>query len=45
MDTLRSLAAKTLLMLDWLNGTGAAGKDLRALSKADLTQMHGILVY
>ena len=45
MGTLRSMAAKTLELLDWLNGTGAAGTDLRALWGADQAQMHGILVH
>ncbi len=45
MTTLALLAKRALGLLDWLNGTGAAGKKVRALWQTDQSQMHAIMAY
>lgn len=45
MTTLALLGKRALGLLDWVNGTGAAGKKVRALWQTDQSQMHAIMAY
>ena len=39
------LGNQALRLLDWVNGTGAAGREVRALWQTDQSQMHAIMAY
>ena len=45
MTTLALLGKWALGLLDWVNGTRATGKEVRALWQTDQSQMHAIMAY
>ena len=45
VTTLALLGKRALGLLDWVNGTGAAGGEVRALWQTDQSQMHAIMAY
>ena len=45
VTTLALLGKWALGLLDWVNGTRATGKEVRALWQTDQSQMHAIMAY